>query len=84
MAQMQTIPGTGITFKKGGPHQTTGTPMGQPIPASKKQAALAGKYGAKGVQQAKLANTLQGFGHKKKKRSNLAKAAGSGMSGTSY
>lgn len=84
MAQMQSVPGTGIKFKKGGLHQTTGTPLGQPIPASKKQAALAGKYGPKGAAQARLANTLQGFGHKKKKRSNLAKAAGSGMSGTSY
>ena len=84
MAQKQTIPGTGISFQKGGLHQTTGTPMGQPIPAAKKAAALAGKYGPKGAAQARLANTLGGFGHKRKKRASLAKAAGSGMSGTSY
>jgi hypothetical protein len=79
----QTIPGTGISFQPGGLHQTTGTPQGQPIPAAKMQAALAGKYGPKGAKQARLAQTMRGFSHKKK-RSNLAKAAGSGMSGTSY
>jgi hypothetical protein len=73
----QTIPGTGIGFQPGGLHRTTGTPMGQPIPLAKKQAALAGKYGAKGAAQARLGRTLEGF-HHKKKRSTLAKAAGKG------
>jgi hypothetical protein len=82
--QKQMIAGTGISFRKGGLHRTTGTPMGQPIPAGKMQAAMSGRFGAKGAEQARLAQTLKGFGHKKKKRSNLAKAAGSGMSGTSY
>lgn len=77
MAQKQTIPGTGISFTPGGLHQTTGTPQGQAIPAGKMQAALAGKYGAKGAKQARLAQTFKGFNHKKK-RTNLAKAAAGG------
>jgi hypothetical protein len=74
--QKRTIPGTGISFQPGGLHQTTGTPMGQPIPAGKMQAAVSGKYGAKGAAQARLAQTFKGFNHKKKKRSKLAAAAG--------
>lgn len=73
---MQNIPGTGISFKKGGLHQTTGTPMGQPIPAAKMAAARAGQYGAKGEKQAQLAETLQGMNHKGKKKKRIAKAAG--------
>ena len=75
MAGMEQVPGTGISFKKGGLHQTTGTPMGQPIPAAKLAAAKAGKYGALGVKQADLASTLEGMGSRKKKR--IARAAGS-------
>lgn len=41
-----------LTFNKGGLHQTTSTPMGEKIPAAKIAAALAGKYGPKGRQQA--------------------------------
>lgn len=40
-----------ITFQKGGLHRTTGTPMGQKIPASKIKAAAAGKYGPKGKKE---------------------------------
>jgi hypothetical protein len=73
--QKRTIPGTGIGFQPGGLHQTTGTPMGQKIPAGKMQSALAGGFGAKGAEQARLAQTMGGFKHKKKKRANLAAAA---------
>ena len=45
-------------LKKGGLHRTTGTPMGEKIPASKVAAAAAGKYGPKGVKQAQAARTL--------------------------
>jgi len=41
-----------ITFSKGGLHRTTNTPEDEKIPASKIAAALAGKYGPKGRQQA--------------------------------
>ena len=34
-----------ITFKKGALHSQLGVPAGKPIPAAKKAAALAGKYG---------------------------------------
>jgi hypothetical protein len=34
-----------IAFKKGGLHAQLGVPQGEDIPASKKRAALAGKYG---------------------------------------
>lgn len=34
-----------LSFKKGGLHAQLGVPQGQPIPVSKKKAALAGKYG---------------------------------------
>jgi hypothetical protein len=41
-----------IHFKEGGLHNTTSTPQGEKIPSDKIQAALSGKYGAKGVKQA--------------------------------
>jgi len=41
-----------ITFKKGGLHETTGTPADEKIPSSKIAAALAGRYGRKGKEQA--------------------------------
>jgi hypothetical protein len=77
VADTFSVPGTGIKgIRKGGLHETVGVPEGQPIPASKKAAALAGKYGSKGVKQAQLAETLGGFKHKKKSRaSNLARMA---------
>ena len=34
-----------ITFKPGALHSQLGVPQGTPIPAAKKRAALAGKYG---------------------------------------
>jgi len=34
-----------MVFKKGGLHRQLGVPEGQPIPVSKKKAALAGNYG---------------------------------------
>lgn len=56
------IPGhKAITFQKGGLHASTNTPMGKPIPAAKKQAALAGRYGPKAKKQANFAkNVLTG------------------------
>lgn len=52
-----------ISFRKGGLHASTGTPQGQKIPASKKAAALAGKYGSKAKAQANFArNVLTGRG----------------------
>jgi len=52
-----------ITFNKGGLHESTNTPQGQPIPASKKEAALAGAYGSKAKKQALFAkNVLVGRG----------------------
>lgn len=53
-----------IKFKKGGLHATTHTPMGQKIPSSKVQAALAGKYGEKGRKEAQFAKNVL-TGHKK-------------------
>lgn len=50
-----------ITFKKGGLHSSTGTPQGQKIPAKKKAAALAGKFGTKAKKEAQFAkNVLTG------------------------
>jgi len=36
-----------ITFRKGALHRALGVPQGKPIPAGKKRAALAGRYGPK-------------------------------------
>lgn len=73
---MENVPGTGITFKKGGLHQSLGVPEGQPIPAAKMAAAKAGKYGSKAKRQAELAQTLEGMNHAKPKGgSAMAKAA---------
>ena len=52
-----------ITFHEGGLHQSTHTPAGQKIPASKVEAAAEGKYGPKAKKQAQFyLNVL----HKKK------------------
>ena len=44
-----------LTFKKGALHRALGVPQGQPIPAGKKQAALAGRYGPRVKKQAVFA-----------------------------
>lgn len=44
-----------LKFEKGGLHQSLGVPQGEPIPASKKKAALAGEYGPKAKKQAVFA-----------------------------
>ena len=50
-----------ITFKKGGLHESTGTPKGEKIPAKKMAAAEAGKDGPKAEKQANFAkNVLTG------------------------
>lgn len=40
-----------ISFHAGGEHASLGVPQGQPIPAAKKAAAAAGKYGPKAQKQ---------------------------------
>jgi len=40
-----------IHFQEGGLHRSTGTPAGNPIPASKHASAAAGKLGPKARQQ---------------------------------
>lgn len=47
-----------ITFKRGGLHASTHTPMNEKIPASKRKAALAGKYGPKAKKQAQFAKNV--------------------------
>jgi hypothetical protein len=64
---MTSIPGTGITFQRGGLHESLGVPEGQSIPPAKMAAALAGKYGPKAKRQAQLAQTLEGMSKGKKK-----------------
>jgi hypothetical protein len=66
-AKTQTIksPGkTPVTFEKGGLHKSLGVPQGQPIPAAKMQAALAGKAGPKARQQAEFAQNMLKAGRK--------------------
>jgi hypothetical protein len=58
---MTSIPGTDITFKRGGLHESLGVPEGQPIPPAKMAAALAGRCGPKAKKQAELAQTLEGM-----------------------
>lgn len=70
MASTENVPGTGISFKKGGLHSSLGVPQGTTIPAGKMRDALAGKYGPKAKRQAQLARTMEGFSH-----SPMAKAA---------
>jgi hypothetical protein len=61
-----------ITFKKGGLHKSTGTPAGEKIPASKRQAARAGKLGPKAKKQELFAENVltgrKGKGRKTKKK----------------
>ena len=56
-----------ISFKAGGLHESTHTPMGQKIPASKKRAALSGKLGTKAEKQALFAKNVL-VGRKGRKR----------------
>ncbi|PWT75775.1 MAG: hypothetical protein C5B59_07945 [Bacteroidetes bacterium] len=61
MAKIKTIHKAGkkpIHFHPGGLHESTHTPMGQKIPASKRAAALAGKYGPKAKAQALFAKNV--------------------------
>lgn len=44
-----------ISFHPGGLHESTHTPAGEKIPASKRAAALAGNYGPKARKQALFA-----------------------------
>lgn len=44
-----------LSFKKGALHRQLGVPEGQKIPASKKKAALSGKYGAQAKKRAVFA-----------------------------
>jgi hypothetical protein len=44
-----------ISFRKGALHRALGVPEGKPIPAAKKKAALAGKYGDKVKKMATFA-----------------------------
>jgi len=53
-----------ISFKSGGLHQSTGTPAGQPIPATKMQAALSGKLGPRAKKQALFAKNVLGQGQR--------------------
>jgi len=55
-----------IKFQKGGLHESTNTPKDQPIPASKKAAALRGDYGPKAKKQAQLAKHVLTGGRRKK------------------
>ena len=54
------LDGKKFKFKKGGFHETTGTPPGDKIPKSKWRAALAGKYGKTGEKQARTGLALMG------------------------
>lgn len=63
---MTRIAGTGISFHKGGLHESLGVPEGQPIPPELMAEALAGKRGPKAKKQAELAQTLEGMNHKRR------------------
>lgn len=47
-----------ITFEKEGLHRSTHTPLGEKIPATKRKAALEGKYGPKAKKQAQFAKNV--------------------------
>ena len=71
-----------IKFQEGGEHASTHTPPGQPIPAAKKAAAKAGKYGPKAkAQELFRENVLKGAknGYPDSKE-NIAK----GLAGAGY
>lgn len=61
MQKKKTITAPGkkpIAFHPGGLHESTGTPQGKKIPASKRAAALRGDYGAKARKQANFAKNV--------------------------
>jgi hypothetical protein len=64
MAKIKVIHKAGkkpIKFHPGGLHESTNTPAGEKIPASKKLAAMKGSYGPKAKKQAEFAaNVLTG------------------------
>lgn len=47
-----------IRFKRGGLHESTGTPAGKKIPAAKKLAALKGKFGSLAKKRAQFAKNV--------------------------
>jgi len=47
-----------ISFHPGGLHESTHTPAGQKIPATKRMAALHGEYGDKAKRQAEFAKNV--------------------------
>ncbi len=47
-----------ISFHPGGLHESTNTPSGQPIPKSKRRAALSGAYGPKAKKQEQFAENV--------------------------
>lgn len=47
-----------ISFRKGGLHASLGVAQGKKIPAAKRRAALAGKYGPKAKRQAEFAKNV--------------------------
>ncbi len=47
-----------ISFHPGGLHESTGTPAGQKITASKRMAALHGAYGEKAEKQERFAENV--------------------------
>ena len=61
----------GVTFKKGGLHQSLGVPQGQKIPPGKMAAAKAGRYGPLARKQANFASGFLAAGRK----TALARAA---------
>lgn len=61
MAKLKVIHKEGkkpISFHPGGLHESTHTPAGEKIPATKRAAALAGKYGPKAEKQADFAKNV--------------------------
>jgi hypothetical protein len=66
-----------FTFKRGALHQQLGVPQGEPIPAAKKRAALAGDDGPLAKKRATFA--FKGALAAGRKTSALARAAAGGM-----
>jgi hypothetical protein len=57
-----------IRFKKGGLHRSVGVPQGKKIPASKRRAALKGRYGPKAKKQAQFARNVLTGGRRRRSR----------------
>ncbi len=66
-----------VKFRKGGLHQSTGTPMGQNIPMEKISKALAGGFGPLAQKQANMAQGMLKKGRrtaaKRRKRTSSEK-----------